>query len=107
MTSTLNLFRFCLMTLLLSQAALSLAGTPDGASSKAEAKTEQAQAAKVNINTASAQELEALPRIGPATAQRIIAFREAHEGFKRAEELMNVKGIGTKTFERLEPLITL
>ncbi len=61
----------------------------------------------VNINTATATELMQLPRVGPRTAERIIAYREANGPFQRPEDLMNVKGIGEKTFLRLQPYITV
>jgi competence protein ComEA len=61
----------------------------------------------VNLNTATVTELLQLPRVGPKTAQRIVAFREAHGPFQRPEDLMNVKGIGEKTFQRLRPHITV
>jgi competence protein ComEA len=61
----------------------------------------------VNINTASAAELESLPKIGPATAQKIIAYREEHGGFTSIEELSKVPGIGEKTFEDLRNLISV
>lgn len=60
----------------------------------------------VNINTASAQELQLLPRVGPALAKRIVEFREKNGTFKTSEELMRVKGIGEKTFELLKPYVT-
>lgn len=62
---------------------------------------------KININTASAKELQELPRIGPNVAQRIIDFRKEHGKFKRIEEIMKVKGIGERTFERIKNLITV
>jgi len=62
---------------------------------------------KVNLNTASASELDVLPGIGPAYAQRIIDYREANGGFKSIEEVENVKGIGPKTFEKMKDLITI
>ena len=62
---------------------------------------------KVNINTASASQLDSLPGIGPAYAARIIEYRNTHGLFKSAEELKNVKGIGDKTFQKLQNLITL
>lgn len=62
-----------------------------------------ADAQVVNINTATAEQLSNLPRIGPAIAQRIVEFREANGAFKKAEDLLLVKGIGEKTFELLKP----
>jgi comEA protein len=61
----------------------------------------------ININLANVEELEALPRIGPAMATRIVNYREENGLFKRKEDLMRVRGIGTKTFERLQDLITV
>lgn len=59
----------------------------------------------VNINTASVQELQLLPRVGPALAQRVVEFREKNGPFKRPEELMRVKGIGEKSFALLKPYV--
>ncbi len=67
----------------------------------------QGQKTKVNINTASVSELETLPQIGPKVAQRIVDFRTQNGKFKKIEELMKIKGIGEKTFERLKDLITV
>ncbi len=61
----------------------------------------------VNINTATVQELELLPSIGPSTAQAILAYRERHGAFAALDELLNVPGIGPKTFEGLQGFITL
>ncbi|MBF1657569.1 MAG: helix-hairpin-helix domain-containing protein [Rothia mucilaginosa] len=61
----------------------------------------------VNINTATAEELQTLPRIGPAMAQRIIAWREAHGGFRSVDELDAVPGIGPSMLENLRPLVTV
>jgi len=61
----------------------------------------------LNINTASAVELETLPHIGPAMAQRIIAYREAHGPFERVEDLQEVEGIGETRYRDLAPLITV
>jgi len=63
--------------------------------------------AKVNINTAGQAELEALPRIGPKVAQRIIEYRTQNGNFKKIEDLMKVKGIGEKIFAQLKELITV
>ena len=62
---------------------------------------------KVNINEASVEQLALLPRVGPAVAQRIVDFREANGSFKAVEDLMLVRGIGEKTFERMAPYVAL
>ncbi len=59
----------------------------------------------VDLNTATVTELMQLPRVGQKTAERILAFRKQHGGFQRPEELMNVKGIGEKSFARLKPFL--
>lgn len=62
---------------------------------------------KVNLNTADAAALDTLPRVGPAMAARIIAWREANGRFTAIEDLMSVTGIGDKTFEGLKDLVTV
>jgi len=59
----------------------------------------------VNINTADAEQLQRLPGIGPAMAERLIAFRKENGGFKSAEDLLQVSGIGEKKFARLQPFV--
>ena len=65
-------------------------------------RTPRAPQRPVNLNTATVTELMQLPRVGQKTAERIVAFRKQHGGFQRAEELMNVKGIGEKSYAKLK-----
>ena len=69
--------------------------------------TQQPAAGLVNLNTATQAELEKLPGVGAATAKTIIEYRQKNGGFKKIEELMNVKGIGEKSFLKLKPLVTV
>lgn len=62
---------------------------------------------KVNLNTADAEALETLPRVGPAMAQRIIEWRTTNGRFSAIEDLMSVSGIGEKTFAQLKDLVTI
>ena len=59
----------------------------------------------LNINTASAEELQTLPNIGAQMAQRIIDYREQYGEFASVEDLQKVKGIGAKTLEKLRPFV--
>jgi competence protein ComEA len=63
--------------------------------------------AAVNLNTATKEDLVALPGIGPAKAQAILDYRAQHGGFKSVEELKDVKGIGAKRFEKLKPEVSV
>jgi competence protein ComEA len=59
----------------------------------------------IDINAAGEQELVALPGIGEATARLIVEWRKEHGPFRRVEDLMKVKGIGEKSFEKLRPYV--
>ena len=91
-------------------ALLSAVLTPPAiaAQSQGEKAPAAAAAAKVvNLNSATAADLETLPGIGARTAERILEYRQKNGSFKKIEELMNVKGIGEKSFLKLKPLVTV
>lgn len=89
--------------------ASSSRGRAGGKAAKGDTQNAHAssQAAKISINKASAANLETIPGIGPSTAQHIVADRDQHGKFKRLEDLMRVKGIGKKKFEKIKPHIVL
>lgn len=62
---------------------------------------------KVNINTASVDQLTTLPGVGPKLAARIVEYRQKSGAFKSAQELMNVQGIGEKNFQSLQSYLTV
>ena len=72
------------------------------------AQEQSSAAAKttVNLNTATLDQLTALPGIGPKTAELILQYRTKNGGFKKIEELMNIKGIGEKSFLKIKPLVS-
>jgi competence protein ComEA len=61
----------------------------------------------VNLNTATLDELQTLPGVGPSKAAAIVAYREAHNGFKTVDEIQEVPGFGPATFERLKDMLTV
>ena len=90
-------------------AAQQSTGEADNTGATAGASTSQQKtiSGKININTATATELDTLPGIGTAYAGRIIEYRQNSGGFKSIDEIKNVKGIGDKTFEKLKDKITI
>lgn len=64
-------------------------------------------AKSININSSNLNTLQKLPGIGPVTAKNIVEYREANGGFKTLEEIMKVKRIGRKTFDRIKPFIII
>jgi competence protein ComEA len=72
-----------------------------------ETSTSAAKPAPVNLNIASAVELERLPGVGPVLAERIITYRNDHGRFRRPEHLMMVRGISDRKFRELRSLVTV
>jgi len=94
------------LSLCVASQAAAQAAKAQGAPAKAEARATR-PAVLVNLNTATATQLQELPGIGAKTAERIIEYRQKKGQFKKIEELMNVKGIGEKSFLKLRPQITV
>ena len=101
MRRTFVLVAMCLGLFVMAFPGNAPAAPAPGAFQSAEAEDQET----VELNTATAAELRTLPGVGVRTAERIIEYREEHGGFERVEDIMNVRGIGEKTFLRLRPLI--
>ena len=71
------------------------------------AKASAGSGAPVNLNTATQAQLESLPGIGASTAKRIVEYRQKSGGFKKVEDLMNVKGVGEKSFLKIKDSLTV
>ena len=92
--------------------SVSAAGAPGGQAPGGQAPAARSGKSKapvgmVNINTATPAELQTLPGIGAATATRILEYRQKNGGFKKIEDIMNVRGIGEKSFLKLKPHLTI
>ena len=83
------------------------ASAQDAKSPAAKAATTASSSAPINLNTATVAQLETLPGIGKSTAERILEYRQKNGGFKKVEDLMNVRGIGEKSFLKMKALITV
>lgn len=92
MRKSLHIFTLAILLLSLSTVAFAESGTASGV---------------VNINTADASQLALLPRIGEKAAQRIIEYRTEHGPFKKVTDLMQVKGVGAKTFDGLSAYVAV
>lgn len=83
------------------------AARPTSALGGASSKLQAAGGEKVHLNTATAEELQRLPGIGPSMAQRILEYRQSTGSFQELTQLKEVRGIGEKTFAKLEPFLAL
>jgi comEA protein len=77
------------------------------AAKSAAARQRATPGAPVNLNAATLAQLQTLPGVGASTAQRILDYRQKNGAFKKIEELMNVKGLGEKSFLKLKPLVNV
>ena len=96
----MTLRRFVATGLALAMAALLVSGT-------ASAAGKPAPTSKVNLNTASVQQLTTLPGVGPQLAARIVEYRQKSGTFRSTQELMNVKGVGEKNFAKIEAWLSV
>jgi len=101
---------FTLLVILSMVAVMGTAGfaaSGEKVTAENQAKPGATADSRININTANSEVLQTLPRIGPKMAQRIIDYRKENGNFKKIEEIMNVKGIGEKTFKGFEKMIKI
>jgi len=89
-----------LMSIVMAGSGVAVSAAPTRAP-KSESKA--VPTAPIDLNSASAAELTALPGVGESIARRIVAFRDEHGPFRRVEDVMKVKGIGEKSFQKLKP----
>ena len=102
------MFRHALsVAVLVSLCAIAARPARAQTSQPAHASVKPATTGIVNLNTASATDLESLPGIGAKTAARIVEYRQKNGPFKKVEELMNVRGVGEKNFLKLKPQLTV
>ena len=93
-----------------SAAPAATAASPETAAPEAKpkkSKGKQQLTGKLNLNTATEEELQLLPGVGPSKAERIVAWRKKNGGFKRVADLRKVKGFGYKTLKKLEPFLDI
>jgi competence protein ComEA len=103
-TSIVCVLLLCLGLLFSSMSVLAQKADPETAG---KTRTEKAAADKVNINSASAEQLQAISGIGPSMANNIIEYRTKVGKFNKIEEIMNVKGIGEKMFQKIKDRIAV
>lgn len=101
-TSSLNLARI----LADGEQVIVGSGTPGGAGAAGATASGAPTGGRVSLNSATLEQLDTLPGVGPVTAQAIVAYRTAHGGFQRVEDLLNVKGIGDATLADLKDQVS-
>jgi competence protein ComEA len=91
----------------LAIAAPGASAAADDPDRPAKKSTHKELSGKLNLNTASEEQLQLLPTVGPAKAERVVAWRKKNGGFRRIADLRRVKGFGYKTLKRLEPFLDI
>ena len=99
--------RMCVLTTVVLAMLIAVPAIGAAQDKPAKARTAAAPASPLNLNTATVAQLQALPGVGAATAKLIVEHRQKNGGFKKVEELMNIKGIGEKSFLKLKPMVTV
>lgn len=111
--STLNLARLLVDGEQIAVGVAGAGGAPAGASGSSGSAAAgggggaPAPGSRVNLNTATQDQLEGLPEVGPVTAQAILAYRQQNGGFTSVDQLLEVQGIGPKTLAQLTPYVTV
>ena len=100
-------FRYVLAACVLAGFTAASSGLAPAAAPAAKRDGSAQEELRVNINTATEVELTKLPGVGSALAKRIVEFREKNGPFRRVEDLMKVRGIGEKTFQKMRPHLTV
>lgn len=105
MNRTMKLVTLCAATL----AAVALYTVTSGATAQAAPPSDDEVVATgvVNINTATEEQLQLLPGVGPSKAAAIVAYRKRHGNFKKVDDLRRVKGFGAKTLKKLKPYLSV
>ena len=96
-----------ILSLAMIMLALILATAPSTLAGSQEKKTEARISGPINLNTATVEQLQSLPGVGPVTAQRIIDYRHEKKAFTSTQQLLEVKGVGEKLLAKIQPMISL